>query len=176
MRSSMIQALLSLGLLASTLATPASDSKHQLNTVEDVLSEPKGGPVDAGAKAGATNSEALSATNTIFNDQEVPPMKELNGDDLEKDTKKGYWYGRIRASAVHLLWACWTRLIRTTQVHQALFAVLSPLPGNSSNLADSLRILLRTLLDQIFQAYLQADFCRHLNQSRLRNLRTPKLP
>lgn len=104
MRSSIIRALFSLGFLASTLASPASDSKHQLNTVEDVLSEPKGGSVDAGAKAGATNSEAVSDTNTIFNDQEVPPMKELNGDDLEKDTKKGYWYGSMMASAVHLLW------------------------------------------------------------------------
>ncbi|KAL8928789.1 MAG: hypothetical protein Q9208_001567 [Pyrenodesmia sp. 3 TL-2023] len=92
MRSSIVRTLFSLGFLASTLASPASDSKHQLNTVEDVLSEPKGGAVDAGAKAGATNSEAVSVTNTIFNDQEVPPMKELNGDDLDKDTKKGYWF------------------------------------------------------------------------------------
>ncbi|KAL8648387.1 MAG: hypothetical protein Q9210_005015, partial [Variospora velana] len=91
MRSFMIQFLLYLSVTASALASPPPDG-HQLNTVEDVLSETKGGPMDAGAKAGATNSEAVSETNTIFNDQEVPPMKELNGDNFEKDTKKGYWF------------------------------------------------------------------------------------
>ena len=60
--------------------------------MEDALSESKGGPADAGAKAGATNSEAVSDSNTVFNGEEVPPMKELNGDDFDKDTSKGYWY------------------------------------------------------------------------------------
>ncbi|KAI4174599.1 MAG: hypothetical protein LQ343_002172 [Gyalolechia ehrenbergii] len=92
MRSSMIRTLVSLGLLATIVASSAPDSKHQLNTVEDVLSETKGGPMDAGAKAGATNSEAVSRTDTVFNEMEVPPMKELNGDELEKDIGKGYWY------------------------------------------------------------------------------------
>ena len=48
--------------------------------------------MDAGAKAGATNSEAVSETNSVFNDIEVPPMKELNGAEMEKDISKGYWY------------------------------------------------------------------------------------
>ncbi|KAI4286436.1 MAG: hypothetical protein L6R35_004310 [Caloplaca aegaea] len=91
MRSFMIPFLLYLSLAVSALASPPPDG-HQLNTVEDVLSETKGGPMDAGVKAGATNSEAVSETNTIFNGQEVPPMKELNGDNFEKDTKKGYWF------------------------------------------------------------------------------------
>lgn len=90
MRFLLAQALLSLSLLAPTFAAP--DSKLEKSTVEDVLSETKGGPADAGAKAGATNSEAVSDTNTIFNGQEVPPMKELNGDDFDKDISKGYWY------------------------------------------------------------------------------------
>lgn len=98
MRSSIVRIVFSLSLLASTFASQAPDSKHQLNTVEDVLSETKGGPVDAGAKAGATNSEAVSESNSVFNDQEVPPMKELNGDNFEKDTKKGYWYGKVTES------------------------------------------------------------------------------
>lgn len=102
MRSSVIRTLFALSFLTSTFASPAPDSKHQLNTVEDVLSETKGGPVDAGAKAGATNSEAVSKSNTVFNNQEVPPMKELNGDDFEKDTKKGYWYGERRNDQVTL--------------------------------------------------------------------------
>ncbi|KAL8691423.1 MAG: hypothetical protein Q9224_004181 [Gallowayella concinna] len=92
MRLMIVRSLLSLILFTSTIASPPGDKKHQLNTVEDVLSEAKGGPIDAGAKAGATNSEAVSDTNTVFNGQEVPPMKELNGDDFNKDTSKGYWF------------------------------------------------------------------------------------
>ncbi|KAL8736578.1 MAG: hypothetical protein Q9181_002348 [Wetmoreana brouardii] len=92
MRFSRIRNVLSLFLFASTFASPAANSQHQLNTVKDVLSEPKGGSPDAGAKAGATNSEAVSDKNTVFNDKEVPPMKALNGDDFDRDTSKGYWF------------------------------------------------------------------------------------
>ncbi|KAI4187336.1 MAG: hypothetical protein L6R41_002878 [Letrouitia leprolyta] len=92
MHSIVIRTLVCLGLFATITASSAPDSKHQLNTVEDVLSETKRGPMDAGAKAGATNSEAVSAKDTTFNEMEVPPMKELNGDDLEKDIGKGYWF------------------------------------------------------------------------------------
>ncbi|KAL8661421.1 MAG: hypothetical protein Q9202_005603 [Teloschistes flavicans] len=92
MRLSQIRAFLSLFVFASTCASAATDKQHQLNTVEDVLSESKGGPMDAGAKAGATNSEAVSDKNTVFNEIEVPPMKELTGPDLEKDISKGYWF------------------------------------------------------------------------------------
>ncbi|KAL8899216.1 MAG: hypothetical protein Q9192_001688 [Flavoplaca navasiana] len=90
MRFFLTRALLSLSLLAPVFALP--ESKLEKSTVEDVLSESKGGPADAGAKAGATNSEAVSDSNTVFNGEEVPPMKELNGDDFDKDTSKGYWF------------------------------------------------------------------------------------
>ncbi|KAI4236927.1 MAG: hypothetical protein LQ349_002225 [Xanthoria aureola] len=89
MRVFLARAILAWSILAPTLASP--DSKLEKSTVEEVLSETKGGPVDAGAKAGATNSEAVSDKNSIFNGQEVPPLKELNGDDFDKDTSKGYW-------------------------------------------------------------------------------------
>lgn len=56
------------------------------------MSETKGGPKDAGAAAGATNSEAVSDELTTFNGVKVPPMKELNGNDFDTDTKDGYWY------------------------------------------------------------------------------------
>lgn len=91
MRFFLTRALLSLSLLAPIFASP--ETKLEKSTVEDVLSESKGGPADAGAKAGATNSEAVSDLNTVFNGEEVPPMKELNGDDFDKDTSRGYWYG-----------------------------------------------------------------------------------
>ncbi|KAI4192768.1 MAG: hypothetical protein LQ350_008565, partial [Teloschistes chrysophthalmus] len=70
MRLAKIRGFLSLVVFASTHASAATDKQHQLNTVEDVLSESKGGPMDAGAKAGATNSEAVSDQNTVFNDME----------------------------------------------------------------------------------------------------------
>jgi len=71
------------------LLSPAYAEENQRKlTVEDVLSETK----DAGAAAGATNSEAVSDEATTFNGVKVPPMKELNGNDFDKDTKDGYWY------------------------------------------------------------------------------------
>ena len=79
-------------LLALLSPAYAQDSQHKL-TVEDVLSETKGGPKDAGAAAGATNNEAVSDESTTFNGIKVPPMKELNGDGFDKDIKDGYWYG-----------------------------------------------------------------------------------
>ena len=86
------RAVISLLLLSSVQATTAGDTQHQLNTVEDVLSEIKPAPVEAGAAAGATNSEAVSSDSTLFNNIEVPPMKEINGEKFEEEIKNGYWY------------------------------------------------------------------------------------
>ena len=88
MRSLIGKILVSLAFLSPVLA---QDSQHKLSTVDDVLSETRGGPKNAGAAAGATNSETISDESTIFNGMKVPPMKELNGDDFDKDTKDGYW-------------------------------------------------------------------------------------
>lgn len=88
MRSLLSRVLLFLALLSPSLA---QEDQHKL-TVEDVLAETKGGPKDAGAAAGATNSEAISDESTTFNGIKVPPMKELNGEDFDKDIKDGYWY------------------------------------------------------------------------------------
>ena len=92
-----MRSLISRALLLLALFSPAysQDSQHKLNTVEDVLSETKGGPKDAGAAAGSTNSEAVSDESTTFNGVKVPPMKELNGDDFDQDVKDGYWYCSI---------------------------------------------------------------------------------
>lgn len=89
MRSFVSRALLVLALFSPAYA---QDSQHKLDTVEDVLSETKGGPKDAGAAAGSTNSEAVSDESTTFNGVKVPPMKELNGDDFDEDVKDGYWF------------------------------------------------------------------------------------
>lgn len=88
-----MRSLLSWILLVLALLSPAYAEENQRKlTVEDVLSETRGGPKDAGAAAGATNSEAVSDEATTFNGVKVPPMKELNGNDFDKDTKDGYWY------------------------------------------------------------------------------------
>lgn len=100
MRSFISRALISL-LLILPPCTAAQDSQHQLNKLEDALYEPNGSLVDSGAAAGATNSEALSASATLFNGVEVPPMKELNGKDFDKETKDGYWYAVDTALSWH---------------------------------------------------------------------------
>ena len=98
MRSFLISALASLILVSPTFSKPAAiDAQHQLNTVEDVLAEPKAKVEDAklvedGPKAGATNSEAVSSKPTKFNGIEVPPMKELTGESFDQETKNGYWF------------------------------------------------------------------------------------
>ncbi|KAG8531762.1 uncharacterized protein KY384_003398 [Bacidia gigantensis] len=80
-------------LLSSATAAAVVDKQQQLNTVEDALSEPKAEtPKADGAQAGATNSEAVSSTSTKFNGMEVPPMKELTGENAESDIKNGYWF------------------------------------------------------------------------------------
>ena len=88
-----MRSILSTAILVLALLSPgfAQDSQHKLSTVDDVLSETKGGPKDAGTAAGATNSEAISDQSTTFNGMKVPPMKELTGDTFDKDTKDGYW-------------------------------------------------------------------------------------
>lgn len=91
---SIIQTALFIFVLLSTLAAPYADSKLQPQPVEDILGIQTAAPepVDAGAAAGATNSEAISEAPTTFNAIEVPPMKELDGDKFDEDVKDGYWY------------------------------------------------------------------------------------
>lgn len=91
MRALITGAITFLSILSRSLASPSPETHHLLNTVEDVLSETKDVPTNAGAKAGATNSEAISENDTQFNGLSVPPMRELDGDDFDKDTSKGYW-------------------------------------------------------------------------------------
>ena len=117
MRSLILRLLISLVLLTPVLAEAAAvDTEHKLSTVEDALVEQKANVEDSkavddpkpkleeskkleeaaavedGPKAGATNSEAVSDTPTKFNGIEVPPMKELSGENFDKETKNGYWF------------------------------------------------------------------------------------
>ena len=88
MKVRILQALFSLALISSSWA----EEQHKLNTVEDALAEGADSNVNAGAAAGATNSDAISDTATTFNGVKVPPMKELTGTKFEEETKHGYWY------------------------------------------------------------------------------------
>ena len=102
MRAFIITALLSLFHLSSCLV---QDTQHKLNTVEDVLAETK---PNAGAAAGATNSEAVTDKSTTFNGVQVPPMKELNGDAFDQEIKDGYWYEMFRPRKRDgVSWGCW---------------------------------------------------------------------
>ena len=117
MRSLISRLLISLVLLTPVLAEAAAvDTEHKLSTVEDALVEQKANVEDSkvvddpkpkleeskrleeaaavedGPKARATNSEAVSDTPTKFNGMEVPPMKELSGENFDKETKNGYWF------------------------------------------------------------------------------------
>lgn len=117
MRSLISRLLISLVLLTPVLAEAAAvDTEHKLSTVEDALVEQKANVEDSkvvddpkpkleeskrleeaaavedGPKAQATNSEAVSDTPTKFNGMEVPPMKELSGENFDKETKNGYWF------------------------------------------------------------------------------------
>lgn len=117
MRSLISRLLISLVLLTPALAEAAAvDTEHKLSTVEDALVEQKANVEDSkvvddpkpkleeskrleeaaavedGPKAQATNSEAVSDTPTKFNGMEVPPMKELSGENFDKETKNGYWF------------------------------------------------------------------------------------
>ena len=93
MRSITSLALITFALLSSTISAAAVDAQHKLNTIEDALAEPKVEvPTEDGPKAGATNSEAISSTNTKFNGMEVPPMKEITGEGMDQEIKNGYWF------------------------------------------------------------------------------------
>ena len=87
MKVRLLQTLFSCVLISSSWA----EEQHKLNTVEDALAEGADSNVNAGAAAGATNSEAISDTATTFNGVKVPPMKELTGKNFEEETKHGYW-------------------------------------------------------------------------------------
>lgn len=98
--------------------------------------------MDSGTATGATNGEAPSASSTVFNGLEVPPMKELNGKDFDTETKDGYWYAVEPTLSYHHSSAGGTNqvmlLISVPQVCEALLAILSPLHSHSTNLADTL--------------------------------------
>ena len=94
MRALLSSVLLSLVFASQSLTTPSPEAPQLAKLEDEVLAIQNKAPVDAGAAAGATNSEAVSQLPTVFNGIEVPPMKELTGEGFVEEVKDGYWYGR----------------------------------------------------------------------------------
>ena len=92
MRGILSRLLVALVLSKDAFSSPA-ETPRKANVEEDVLGIQKQGtpPADAGAAAGATNSEAISDSSSTFNGILVPPMKEMNGDAFDTEAKDGYW-------------------------------------------------------------------------------------
>ena len=91
--------------LTSRSLISAAEIPQPANVEEDVLGiqKPQPAPLNAGAAAGATNSEDLSDASTTFNGISVPPMRELKGDSFNEETKDGYWYDFSISSSFGLL-------------------------------------------------------------------------
>ena len=81
--------------LSTQFSTSSAETPQPANVEEDVLGIQKTQSVhaNAGAAAGATNSEDVSDASTVFNGITVPPMRELKGNAFDEDIKDGYWYG-----------------------------------------------------------------------------------
>lgn len=60
--------------------------------VGQTLSIQKPSPPNQGGDAGARDGEDGSIQSTVFNGAIVPPMKELNGEQFDKEIKDGYWF------------------------------------------------------------------------------------
>lgn len=91
MRSFISTLLISIVLLSPPISG-AQDVQNNPSPAKVPKSEPNG--VILGTTEVA-NNEAPLPPPTVFNSIEVPPMKELNGTDFERDVKDGYWYDPI---------------------------------------------------------------------------------
>lgn len=85
MRSVISTLLISVVLLTPPISA-AQDAQNNLGPAKGPKSEPNGVMLED------ANSETPLPPATVFNGIEVPPMKELNGTDFERDIKDGYWY------------------------------------------------------------------------------------
>lgn len=91
MRSFISTLLISIVLLSPPISA-AQDAQNNLSPAKGPKPEPNGVMLEELGTAEVANSEAPLPPPTVFNGIEVPPMKELNGTDFERDIKDGYWY------------------------------------------------------------------------------------
>lgn len=142
MLASTAKVFISYLLLSSALVSGAAiEPQHQLNSVDDALSEPKantgpGKAAEDGAKAGATNSEAVSSNTTVFNGMDVPPMKDLTGEGMEEEIRNGYWFIKHFSPYCH---HC-TAIAPTWQTLYEFYYTSKPVPSDNkaSNEGDSM--------------------------------------
>ena len=110
----------------------------EVNLPKEKIEEAK--KVEDGPKAGATNSEAVSDSATKFNDIEVPPMKELTGEEFDEDTKNGYWFVKHYSPYCHHCKA----IAPTWQTLYEFYYTSSPVPaGKKPSESDSLNTFTR---------------------------------
>lgn len=91
MRSFISTFLISIVLLSPPISA-AQDAQINLSPAKVPKPEPNGVMLEELGTTEVANSEAPLPPPTVFNGIEVPPMKELNGTDFERDIKDGYWY------------------------------------------------------------------------------------
>lgn len=94
MRSFISTLLISLVLLSPPISA-AQDAQNKLSPAKGPKPEPDGLMLEELGTAEVANSEAPLPPPTVFNGIEVPPMKELNGTDFEREIKDGYWYDPV---------------------------------------------------------------------------------
>lgn len=83
MRVAYLPLLLSAALLSLVHAAPPVNPKADAKIQTAAAARPTDAITDGSAEG-----------TTVFNGQEVPPMKQLSGEALDEDISKGYWYAK----------------------------------------------------------------------------------
>ena len=129
MWSSVWTCLLFLGLSQPSLALPEGQTANP-----DSLSIQTAAPQPSAVQGNDPPKR------TLFNGVEVPPMKELNGEQFNMEIKDGYWYEAkpplMRQSRGGINPSLTASVI--DQVREASFALLSPLHRRCARLADTI--------------------------------------
>ena len=91
MRFLLSTTLLTFALLSPVFTAPPSEDPVA-KALEENPSIQTANPINSAAAAGATNSEDVSNKHTVFNGVNVRPMKEINGEEFDQETKDGHWF------------------------------------------------------------------------------------
>ncbi|KAI9812842.1 MAG: hypothetical protein M1832_006463 [Thelocarpon impressellum] len=78
-------------LVLSPLSAGAREQQQQHAADGDAVSIQTAAPVAPAAAAPVAGEEDAVPISTVFNGVEVPPMKELSGEEFDQEIKDGYW-------------------------------------------------------------------------------------
>ncbi|KAI9821307.1 MAG: hypothetical protein M1827_004043 [Pycnora praestabilis] len=93
MRSLLPASLLSLLLLSSAIAAPPPEAADTVSPTADTLTIQTSAPIDPPI----ASLDVDSTPGTVFNGVQVPPFKELSGDNFDDDIKDGYWFVKFHS-------------------------------------------------------------------------------